>query len=462
MQGIRATTETVPSPRLEVLFRDTLLQCPNLIPHGSRVLVALSGGLDSTALLHLLLSVQDELDLQIKAVHFDHGVQSGSSVLAEEVVERCDAVGVVCVVSRAKGLAGGQAEYREARYDFLRSQALHLDATRVALAHQNDDHLETVVLRLIRGTGIRGLASIPIRRDLFVRPLLGFKRTMLRTYLTDRGLDWMEDPANTDPRYTRVRVRQEILPQLRAVGGLRVVDDLLSQLAADALCGDCSLDARAEEHLSSVRTTVGSAGVGTEITRSKVREYGRADQARILRIIARDMGFRLRRSGTEAGVEFMNRGASGQGVDVADGLRVSREYDVIRVGPMVEVDLDTELEIYSLTGIERIKLNGREYEVRWGSLSGGETCTAEVPVRQLHFPLRMRGPRPGDSIRTHAGSRKLKKLLNERRVPRSERSHVPVLVGADQRVLWVAGHGIVSCDRSNPEEKMFRIEVSEC
>ncbi len=462
MQGIRATTETVPSPRLEVLFRDTLLQCPNLIPHGSRVLVALSGGSDSTALLHLLLRVRDGLDLQIKAAHFDHGVQAQSSVLAEQVVERCAAVGVVCVVGRAKGLAGGQAEYREARYDFLRSEAARLDATRVALAHQNDDDLETVVLRLIRGTGIRGLAGIPIRRDLFVRPLLGLKRAMLEGYLTECGLEWMEDPANADPRYTRVRVRQEVLPQLQAAGGMQVVDDLLSQLAVDALCVDCSLDARAEDHLSSVRTTVGSTAMGTEISHSKVREYSRADQARILRIIARDMGFRLRGSGTGAGVEFMNRGTSGQGVDVAAGLRVSREYDVIRIGPAVEVDLDKELEICSLTGVERIKLNGREYKVRWGSFSGRETCIAEVPVRQLHFPLRMRGPRPGDSIRTHAGSRKLKKLLNERRVPRSERSRVPVLVGADQRVLWVAGHEIASCDRSNPEEKMFRIEVSEC
>ena len=188
-------------------------------------------------------------------------------------------------------------------------------------------------------------------------------------------------------------MRQEVLPQLQAAGGMKVVDDLLSQLAVDALCVDCSLDARAEDHFSSVRTTVGSAAVGTEISCPKVREYNRADQARILRIIARDMGFRLRRGGTGAGVEFMNRGVSGQGVDVADGLRVSREYDVIRVGPTVKVDLDRELEICSLAGIERIKLNGREYEVRWGSLSGRETCVAEVPVRQLRFPLRMRGPR---------------------------------------------------------------------
>jgi tRNA(Ile)-lysidine synthase len=462
MRGIRATTETVPSHRLEVLFRDTLLQCPNLIPRGSRVLVALSGGLDSTALLHLLLRVRDGLDLQIKAAHFDHGVQAGSSVLAEQVVEQCDAVGVACVVTRAKELAGGQAAYRKARYDFLRSEAVRLDATRVALAHQSDDYLETVVLRLIRGTGIRGLAGIPIRRDLFVRPLLSLRRDILRAYLVERGLGWLEDPANVDPRYTRVRVRQEVLPRLRAAGGMKVFDELLSQLAADALCVDCSLDARAEGHLSSLRITMGSAALGAQIAHSKVREYGRADQARILRSIARDMGFRLRRRGTGAGVEFMNHGASGQGVDVAGGLRVSREYDVIRVGPAtVEVNIDRELEICSLSGIERIKLDGREYEVRWGSLSGREACVAEVPMGQLHFPLRMRGPRPGDSIRTHAGSRKLKKLLNERRVPRSERSRVPVLVGADQQVLWVAGHGIVSCDRSNLEEKMFRIEVGE-
>ena len=452
----------MPSYRIEALFRDALLQCPDLIPRGSRVLIALSGGSDSTALLHLMLHVRDGFDVELLAAHFDHGVQAQSSVLAEQVFERCHAAGVSCVVSRARGLVGGQAEYREARYAFLASEATRLEATRVALAHQRDDYLETVLLRLLRGTGVRGLSGIPVRRHLFVRPLLGFSRDALRSYLAERGVVWVEDPANLDSRYTRARIRQGLLPQLRAAVGLDAFDELLSRLAVDASCMDYNLDVRAAAHLLAVRTTMGSEAVGAQIAHSKVREYGRADQARILRIIARDMGFRLRRRGTGAGVEFINGGKSGQGVDVAGGLRVSREYDVIRVACTVEVGADRELEICSLSGAERIELQGRKYEVRWGTLSGGKTWAAEVPVGELCFPLRMRGPRPGDRIRTHAGSRKLKKLLNERRVPGSERSCVPVLVGADRRVLWVAGHGIVSCDRSDPEEEMFRIEVGEC
>jgi len=174
------------------------------------------------------------------------------------------------------------------------------------------------------------------------------------------------------------------------------------------------------------------------------------------------MGIGLGRGGTAAAVAFIDQGASGHGVDVADGLRVSREYDRIRVGPVPQMPVDREIEIANPSeGADDLLLGGRRYFVRWGRLAGDEQWVAQFEVRGLRFPLKMRAPRPGDRIRTAVGSRKLKKLLNEKRVSRSQRAGVPVLVAADHSVLWVAGYERAAPGPLDLNEEMLRIGVRE-
>lgn len=454
-----ASTDGAPTA-LATRFLRRLRRRPDLLPRGSRVLIAYSGGSDSTALLHLLSDVAGDLDLELRAAHFDHGLREKSAREAERAAEACRRLGVACRVDRAGPLSGGQAAYREARYGFLSAEADAWGADRVALAHQRDDQIETALLHLLRGTGLKGLAGMPARRGRYVRPLLGFGREELRADLAARGVAWLDDPSNRDPRYARSRVRHALLPALeRAAGG--GLERLLLETAAAARRADRGLDRRASALLARATLALDPGG-GAQIARPRLRAYDRADRARILRLIARRQGIRLGRGGTAIGVQFMTGGSSGRGVDIASGLRVSREFDTIRVGPPPdEPPPDREVEIPGPgSGRAEAELGGRRYEVAWGGAAGSGEGAVTLARDGLRFPLMLRGPRPGDRIRTRVGSRKLKKLWNEWRVPRSERPSVPVLVAADGRVLWVAGE-TAEPDRPTGEGETFRIHVRE-
>lgn len=405
------------------------------------MLIALSGGSDSLALLRLLAELRARRSLHLHAAHFDHGLRDGSREEALRVSGMARRAGVPCRVSRARGLAGGQEAYREARYRFLEAEADRLRVHRIALAHQADDQIETVLFRLLRGTGMRGLGGIPVRRGRFVRPLLGFRRDELRAELSRRGLEWIEDESNADGRYARPRIRHEVLPALIGASGGRI-ESILAELGGEARSVDRALDRRAERRLEETVEIRGHSGAGVQIARSGSADYDRAVLARILRKLAQNQGFRLSRGGTRSAVEFIRRGRSGGSVDVGGGLRLHREFDRFVLAPVTPPSVDRELEIASASaGRGTMELAGRTFGVVWGEEAGssGPGWVAEVD-EGAGFPLRLRGPRPGDRIRTRAGSRKVKKLLNERRVPLSERPQVPVLESADGRVLWIVGH----------------------
>lgn len=420
-------------------LRKFLRTHPSLLPRRSRVLVALSGGGDSMVLLHLLAELAPHLELILGAAHFDHGLRATSAEEAIRVVSWAAAIGVECRVERGDRLDGGQAAYREARYAFLRRAARRFEADRIALAHQRDDQLETLILRLARGTGLAGLAGIPLRRGPYVRPLLAFPRGELGAYRERRGIPHLVDPANEDRRYARARIRHDVMPELRRAGGDRLEATLL-RLAADARGIDAALERRARRAMADLGLDLPSEGAGAQIARSVAVGYDRSQRARVLRILARQLGFELSRGGTRVGVEFIRRGRSGAVVELAAGLELSREFDRLLLRPRVDVPADRDLTIESpARGRGSVRLGGRRYSVQWGSVQVPGEWAAELPVGELRFPLRLRGPRPGDRIRLAGGSRKLKKLLGENRVPRSARRSVPVLVGADGRVCWVAG-----------------------
>ncbi len=416
-----------------------------------------------------------ELELRLVAAHFDHGVRPGSAGEAELVAERARAAGVECRVGRPETpLEATQAAFRKARYAFLRCVADAEGAARIATAHQADDQAETVLHRLLRGTGLRGLRGIPLRRGRVVRPLLGFRRDELLAFLDARGLPYLEDPSNRDPRWTRSRIRHELIPALEEVAGMEVRPSLLAlgRLAGRA---DRALDDAAREAMAGPLGARWEGDPGEDAparVRLRLSALRRRDPellARVVRRAARELGVRPRRGGTRVAVEFIKRGRSGAGVDVAENLRVWREFDHLWIGRPPRFEPDEVLKLPDASpGSARLHLGGWPYRVAWGPAGpvgsagpgDGVRWSAELALAAIEFPLWLRGPRPGDRLRLARGGRKLKRLFNENRVPRSERPRTPVLAGRD-RVLWVGGIGSAESAVSSGDEEKFFIGISD-
>jgi len=209
---------------------------------GDRVAVALSGGADSVVLLDLLAETRAWHGAQLSVVTVDHGVHSASAAHATFAKALAAERGLDCVVASLH--LGEHASERACR-DGRRAVYDALDVDRVALAHHADDQAETVLINLLRGSGARGLGGMRPRRGRLVRPLLGEPRAALRDWAEARSLAWVEDPTNADPRYTRNRVRAELMPVLEAIrpGASAVIARSSAWCAAD----DDALQALCEE-----------------------------------------------------------------------------------------------------------------------------------------------------------------------------------------------------------------------
>ncbi len=188
-----------------------------LLAGGERVLVAISGGPDSAALLHVLLRLAPELSLTLAAASVDHRLRPGSArdvEVAAGLAARLEVPFAALAVDVAPG-GSLQAAARDARYAALRAHAETLGASRVAVGHTLDDQAETVLARLLRGAPLAGLGAIaPRRADGVVRPLLDCRRDEVRAHVARFALPHVADPSNDDPRFGRVRVRHELLPVL--------------------------------------------------------------------------------------------------------------------------------------------------------------------------------------------------------------------------------------------------------
>lgn len=200
------------------------------------VLVAVSGGTDSVALLRVMAAVKQPGEGRLVATHVNHQLRGAESEADEAfVVELCRQLQLPCDVGRVKvspTLPASEAEARAARYGFLREAADRWGARYVATAHTADDQAETILHRILRGTGMAGLAGIPRTRPLseattVLRPLLAFRRQELAEYLQTLGQDCRHDSSNTDARFTRNQIRHQLLPDLAERFNSGIVDALL-------------------------------------------------------------------------------------------------------------------------------------------------------------------------------------------------------------------------------------------
>ncbi len=399
-----------------------------LLGSEDRVLAALSGGADSTALVSSLVELREAGELaRVTALHVDHGLRPGSAQDGIFCETLCRRLGVPFEQVSVRVASGNvQAQARRARYAALRDAALRVSATRIATGHTRTDQAETVLLRLLRGSGARGLSGIPPRRGSLVRPLLDRSRAEVVAYLRDRGLPWHEDPTNATPRFLRNRVRREVVPLLEALNPS--VEEALAR-TADLLRDDERALARRGR-----RAVEGSAVIRLEpllaepvaVRRRAIRALWRCARGR-----RTDLGARH----VDAILALCRRTRPGA-VTLPRGFEARCRYGRLSIGP-VRRAAPPEVGELPLPGPGTYPLPGRtmrlEIRARPGAGPG-----------DVIWPLTLRTRRPGDRFRPEGGrgSKKLKGWLIDRKVPREDRDALLVLANRKGEVLLLPDLGL--------------------
>jgi tRNA(Ile)-lysidine synthase len=399
-----------------------------LTRHG-RIALAVSGGIDSMVLLELAAKVFTA-DRLIAAT-FDHGTGRAASAAAALVAQRAAALGVSCVAGRrarrGEGANCSEAALRDARWEFLRTMAGEWNAA-VATAHSRDDQLETVLMRVLRGAGARGLAGLYASSPT-VRPLLEFTRAQIAAYAASHRVPWREDPSNASRRYLRNRVRHDLLPALLAMNPR--IDRELLEIAARAQEWRRSV----EELASPLLAATSAHGVDVDAA-----ALGRIDQAGLGVLwpaIAGRAGVTLDRRGTQRLVEFTPNARVGSRVQVAGGWQVVRSRDAFQLRP-------------SAANTPTPAALGAAAEVQWGRWLFRRASSEQEAGRGSNDNWSIRLPRastatirawrPGDVLAVRAGGtpRKVKRLLSSAGVTGHDRAGWPVVLLEDE-IVWIPG-----------------------
>ncbi|MBK8480481.1 MAG: tRNA lysidine(34) synthetase TilS [Proteobacteria bacterium] len=408
----------------------------DLIARGSHGLVAFSGGPDSLCLLDLLLMLGRERGISLRALHVDHRLRPDSASQAQQAAAQARGLGATVVVHALTGLDPGAGNLQErarlARRAALEQAAQASAAQWIALGHTADDQAETVLMRLLRGSGVGGLAAMAPVDAPWVRPLLTTTRAEILAHLEARGLSALADPSNADPRHLRSRVRHLLLPALTRENP--ALSAAFGRLAQHCREEDQALDTIARALFASHRGPEGLRLLG-------LRELPVAILHRVLRLhYAATVGSLrgLSRAHVQQLAALVGRCRGSERLDLPMA-RAERRYDTLVLAPRVPATTPRPGGLRLEREGRSALADGRSLELR--RLAPGETaaCAEVLPLRALNRGLELRSPRSGDRIAIAAGRhRRVARLLIDLKVPRAERADV-LLVCAEGEVLLVLG-----------------------
>lgn len=427
------------------------LEETGIIPPGVRVLLGYSGGADSTCLLHLLHLAE----VDVVAAHLHHGQREE----AEDELAKCEAFCQELGVPFASGRAdvprmahdlkiGLEEAGRKARYGFFQQAAFKLDCALIATAHTQTDHVETIIMNLVRGSGLNGLSGIPAKRENIVRPFLVFSRERARAYCLENGFWFHDDPANEDVSLTRARIRHRVIPELKAVNPR--AEQAVSRLAEIVDEEDRFLNGMAAAALEQSEIPLnGELGFlardcEAAFDRSKLQTLPPVLFRRAVRLAAQALGASLEREHTakvELGVASLASGAV-----TAEGGEVVVEWreNVIHARQIQP----TEPFRYALTvpGETISDEFGWQFTARQLAL-GDRSIKQEraslnimVPVSSIKGPLYFRSVQAGDQMRPYGfdGLRKLSDLMGESKLTAAAKSRLPIVCDL-AGPLWAPG-----------------------
>ena len=427
---------------------------------GDRILVGVSGGMDSLALLHLLRFSPGLPATELVVAHLDHRMRPESDADAIWVRGWATAWGLECRLGQVETGLSSEEEARSARYAFFERERKALRARWVLTGHHADDQAETILFRIVRGTGLHGLEGIPEKRAPgILRPLLPFTRDRLSEYADGAGIRPRVDTSNEDPRFARNIIRNEILPRLESAVAPGARRSLLrlgriarkEETAWKSILEDLVRDLVIEEEDGRI-----------EIKRQEFLGHDEAVRARLLRELAARVGATLGEAGTRSALAFASAGVSGHEHPIAGTVRLVRSFDRLIFCHKSDLGGDRTFDIEGLgDGRGSFLVGGRDWSVTWSLGQGRVSPWVErFSVSGLEFPITLRAWRSGDRMRRPYGSKKLKKIFGEKRVDLEERSRAPVVVDGRERVLWIPGVARSSLLLPGVEDHALMLSVS--
>lgn len=439
----------------------TIEDC-DMMKSGERVLCAFSGGADSAVLLDVLVKLSEKLGITVAAAHLNHMLRGADADADESFAEKkCREYGIPFLSERRdiNALSKERGESvelcaRNVRYDFLRRAAKELGADKIAMAHNANDNLETMLFNISRGSGLDGICGIPPVRGDIIRPLINTTRTEIEHYAGENGIEFRTDKTNFETVYARNKLRHNAIPALtetnssavenaaRAARILRVEADFVAEKAKEAAekisMGENSCDA-----MSLMKLHGALFGRVCEIY---ARKTAGCD--------AMTLEFRH--------IESIRRLLSGDNpsgvISLPSSLRARREYEKL---------------VFEKVGEKRVaeKISVREGEFTFGdfavSIRKKEKCGKInkslnlflIPCDRIEGELVLRPRCEGDEIKLqNRPTKKIKKMFIEARVPKHERESIPVIAD-EKKVFAVLGFGYDARFAPNDGDEMFEIEI---
>jgi tRNA(Ile)-lysidine synthase len=428
------------------------IQDYQMLDHGHTLLVAVSGGPDSMTMLHALWQLREALAVKLFVAHLNHRMRLSATQDARFVETMARDLGIPCICEsldvpayqRQHRLSPEDAA-RRVRYAFLRTTAKGLGADRIAVGHTADDQAETVLLRLLRGSGLRGLCGMPPVRAPIIRPLVRVQRRQILAYLRTHGLAFREDPSNQQRRYTRNRIRLDLLPHLQQRYNPRVVQALCTTaqlLAAD----EAALEALARERFHAARLPTTSDHVQLKL--SALTSLSPALQRRVIReALSETMGslHGVTHRHIAAVLTLLRTAAGTKWLALPHGVVVERRYHVLRIQRQASpaaVDVDMLLPVPGECQIEAlgVTLVSDLLPCDAAAMPFPTGDVAWLDADRVGRDLRVRTRRSGDRFQPSGSPyvRKLKAFLIDTKIPRAVRDRLPLVVtGAG--IAWVAG-----------------------
>lgn len=416
-----------------------------------RVICALSGGADSVCLAHALLTLAPEWDVQVECAHFNHLLRGEESLRDEAFVRAwCEERNVKLICQRGDAAAYAREKHlsvetaaRELRYAFFES--LGDGRTRIATAHQADDQAETLLLHLVRGSGLKGLCGIPPVRGRFIRPLLNVTREEVLDYLRQNGLDHVEDSTNALDDAARNRLRHSVLPVLRELNPdfARTAGRTMQLLRED----EAALNDMAEELL--IRNED-----GVSLSAAALLASPKPLASRAIRLAAAEWDLIPEEKHVRQVLELAKGTNPSAVVQLPGGLTAARQYDDISIGMETELPEFPEkvLEFGTWTAIPQLGLRIWYGDPAECGKVYGKFTTWFFKKEQICGSITVRPRTAGDQLRLPGRPGKtLKKWMIENRIPAKQRGRLPVFadgkgvvaalgVGADARACADASH----------------------